>query len=190
MTMEAHEKASNPFAAPQADLGQPIIPPGPSNQNFQLAKYEDRFNGWVVDRIISLFVSLAGAFCGILLYTFFILFLIAIQIIRYSEVGIYGTILEPLFLFGSFMLAPWLYYAILESGPSQATFGKRLFKTKVTDLEGNRISFGRASARYFSKYLPFYLLLAGYLAQPFQTKKQALHDILAGTLVIKEKQPE
>ncbi len=79
----------------------------------------------------------------------------------------------------------WLYEAGLTASAKQATLGKLALGIKVTDLDGKRISFGRASGRHFAKYLSTIILLIGYLMQPFTQKKQALHDILAGTLVVK-----
>lgn len=77
----------------------------------------------------------------------------------------------------------WLYEAFLESSTYQATLGKMLFGMKVTDLFGNRIAFGRATARHFAKYLSGMILLIGYIMAGFTERKQALHDMLAGTLV-------
>lgn len=79
----------------------------------------------------------------------------------------------------------WLYEAFMTSSAKQATLGKMAVGLQVTDLDGNRISFGRATGRFFAKLLSGIILLIGYLMQPFTQKKQALHDILAGTLVLK-----
>ena len=79
----------------------------------------------------------------------------------------------------------WLYYALMESSERQATFGKLALGLRVTDLEGNRISFGRATVRYFAKILSAIILLIGYIMAAFTEKKQALHDMLAGTLVLR-----
>lgn len=81
-----------------------------------------------------------------------------------------------------------LYYAGMESSKGQATLGKKALGIKVTDLQGNRIGFGRAVGRYFGRVLSSLILLIGYLMQPFTAKKQALHDMLAGTLVLKSEQ--
>jgi uncharacterized RDD family membrane protein YckC len=79
----------------------------------------------------------------------------------------------------------WLYTALLESGAMQATLGKKAFGIKVTDLAGERISFLRASGRYFGMYLSAVLLGIGFLLAGFTAKKQALHDMLAGCLVVR-----
>jgi len=67
----------------------------------------------------------------------------------------------------------------------QATLAKRAFGLKVTDLEGRRISFTRASYRYLGKLVFGTLLLFGFLFAAFTPRKQALHDILAKCLVLK-----
>lgn len=78
------------------------------------------------------------------------------------------------------------YYAILESGEKQGTFGKQAMGIVVTDMQGNRISTLNAIGRYFAKIPSALILLIGYLMQPFTEKKQALHDMIAGTLVYKK----
>ena len=75
------------------------------------------------------------------------------------------------------------YRAGMESSKFQATLGKMALQIKVTDLSGSRISFDRAIARYFAKFLSLATLGIGYVMAGFTPKKQALHDQLAGTLV-------
>ena len=72
----------------------------------------------------------------------------------------------------------------MESSQKQATLGKIIVGIKVTDLEGNRISFAKASGRHFGKYISAFILCIGYIMAGFTEKKQALHDILASCLVI------
>ena len=79
----------------------------------------------------------------------------------------------------------WLYFAFMESGSMQGTLGKKLLGIKVTDMDGGRIGFGRATGRYFGKILSGMILMIGFLMAAFTEKKQALHDMLAGTLVVK-----
>jgi len=78
----------------------------------------------------------------------------------------------------------WLYFAFMESSVKQATFGKMALGIKVVDLQGNRISFWRASGRYFAKIVSYVILLIGYLMAAFTQRKQALHDMMAGCLVV------
>ena len=80
----------------------------------------------------------------------------------------------------------WLYYAGFESSAWQATLGKKALGLEVTDLGGARISFGRASGRFFGKIISALTLLIGYIMAGFTEKKQALHDMIAGTLVTRK----
>jgi uncharacterized RDD family membrane protein YckC len=80
----------------------------------------------------------------------------------------------------------WLYFSIMESSSWQATLGKKALGLTVTDLEGRRISFGRATGRYFAKIISKLTLLIGYIMAGFTQKKQALHDMIAGTLVLRK----
>jgi uncharacterized RDD family membrane protein YckC len=88
-----------------------------------------------------------------------------------------GVTLIALF-FGS-----WLYEAFMESSSYQATLGKMIVGLKVTDLNGNRISFERATGRHFAKFFSAMILGIGYIMVAFTERKQGLHDLLAGTLV-------
>jgi len=85
------------------------------------------------------------------------------------------------------LLIGWLYYTLMESSSHQATLGKKVLGLRVTGLNGQRISFGRATGRYFGKIISAILLFIGYIMAAFTSKKQALHDILAGTLVVKKR---
>jgi len=90
-----------------------------------------------------------------------------------------------IFILGG-IVGVWLYYAYCESSEWQATPGKKVLNLVVTDLNGNRISFGRASGRFFSKMItgliPFGI---GYIMAGFTQKKQALHDMIASCLVLR-----
>ncbi|HEY9729657.1 MAG TPA: RDD family protein [Chroococcales cyanobacterium] len=85
-----------------------------------------------------------------------------------------------------FFLPSWLYYAIMESSPTRATVGKMVLGIVVTNLEGNKISFSQATGRHFAKIISVIMLYRGYLMAAFTDKKQALHDIMAGCLVVKK----
>ena len=84
-----------------------------------------------------------------------------------------------------FFIGHWLYEALLISSAWQGTVGKRLLNLKVTDDIGNRISFARATGRYFSKILSGMFFCIGYIMAAFTDRKKALHDMIAGTVVIK-----
>ncbi|MCG7344070.1 RDD family protein [Sporosarcina sp. ACRSL] len=80
------------------------------------------------------------------------------------------------------IVVPWLYYAMLESSSWQGTIGKLVCGIQVTDSEGNRISFIRASFRYVFHIFSS-ILLIGYIMAAFTQRKQALHDFMANTTV-------
>ncbi len=97
-----------------------------------------------------------------------------------------GMALYMVFGYAS-VAAMWLYYALMESSKYQATLGKMALNIKVTDLAGNKLTFARATGRYFGKILSGLILCIGYLMVIWTEKKQGLHDILAKTLVVKVK---
>jgi uncharacterized RDD family membrane protein YckC len=78
----------------------------------------------------------------------------------------------------------WLYHALFESSKLQATPGKMALGIIVTDSQGNRISFARATGRHFAKIISTITLLIGFMMAGWTRKKQALHDMLADTLVV------
>ena len=85
------------------------------------------------------------------------------------------------------LIISWLYYALQESSSYQATLGKRAVGIVVTDLNGKQISFATATGRYFAKLLSSITLLIGYIMAAFTEKKQALHDIIVNTIVVKKR---
>ena len=78
----------------------------------------------------------------------------------------------------------WLYFALMESSEKQATLGKMALGIVVTDMAGKRMSFGRATGRYFGKIISGLILLVGFIMIAFTEKKQGLHDMMANTLVV------
>ena len=79
----------------------------------------------------------------------------------------------------------WLYFALQESSVYQATLGKRALNIYVMDMYGHRVTFGQATGRYFGKILSG-ILCIGYIMVAFTERKQGLHDLLAGTLVMRK----
>ncbi|HET7225128.1 MAG TPA: RDD family protein [Candidatus Eisenbacteria bacterium] len=82
------------------------------------------------------------------------------------------------------LVLTWGYFAWMHSSERQATLGMMALGLRITDLDGRRISFARATGRYFASLLSALIFLIGYLIQPFTARRQALHDMLAGTLVL------
>ena len=103
-----------------------------------------------------------------------------------------AALLAPMFMLFflgmlGFVVVEWLYFAGMESSARQATFGKSVMSLRVTNYEGQRISFGHATGRFFAKIIsgliPFGI---GYIMAGFTEKKQALHDLIAATVVLKK----
>lgn len=86
----------------------------------------------------------------------------------------------------SALLITWFYYALMQSSAKQATIGKMALGIKVTDVNGERLTFARASLRYFSKILSNLFLMIGYIMAGFTEKRQALHDMIANTYVVRK----
>lgn len=80
---------------------------------------------------------------------------------------------------------PWLYFALMESSRLQGTLGKRLTGLTVTDVDGGRLSFTRATVRHFAKFLSVLIFFIGFVMAGFTRRKQALHDMIAGALVVR-----
>jgi len=83
-------------------------------------------------------------------------------------------------------LVKLLYYALMESSKSQATLGKMALGIIVTDTNGERLDFTKAMIRQLFKLLSGMIMMIGYLMAGFTEKKQALHDIIANTYVVKK----
>ena len=94
-----------------------------------------------------------------------------------------GAMVQGVYYLLHFIIAP-LYYAGLESSTHQATLGKRALGIKVTDNDGRRLSFGHALGRWFAASLSYLTFYVGFLMAAFTERKRALHDIVAGTLVV------
>jgi uncharacterized RDD family membrane protein YckC len=79
----------------------------------------------------------------------------------------------------------WIYFAAQESSEAGATLGKRALGLRVIRSDGTRLTFGRATGRFFAKFLSAVILLIGYIMAAFTERKRALHDMIADTVVIR-----
>ncbi|NBZ87453.1 RDD family protein [Stagnihabitans tardus] len=84
------------------------------------------------------------------------------------------------------MIAPILYDVLLTASSWQATVGKRALGLIVVDLNGQRLTPWRATGRYFAKIPSALILGIGFLMVGWTERKQGLHDMIAGTLVVKK----
>jgi uncharacterized RDD family membrane protein YckC len=171
--------APAPAYAPPAQTGwqAPAAPLTAAYAGFWL-----RFVAWIIDRIVL-------QFAGSIITLPFATSMGIRELMRTHPSSPEDFI--PLFenmrkFFLIILVLEWLYYALLESSAWQATLGKKALGLEVTDLAGARVSFGRATGRYFARYISFFTIGIGYIMAGFTAKKQALHDMIAGTLVIRK----
>jgi uncharacterized RDD family membrane protein YckC len=101
-----------------------------------------------------------------------------------AQTAVEGEIMDLASTFVLSLLIWWLYRTVLHSSQWQATIGKKAVGIKVTDLYGNRISFSRATGRYFAEFVAAIPVFLGYLMVGVSSTKQGLHDKLAGTVVV------
>ena len=85
----------------------------------------------------------------------------------------------------AWLVTTWLYWALMESSSKQGTVGKDLLGIVVTDAEGNRMSFSKATVRHFGKLASALPVMAGFVMAGFTARKQGLHDLITGSLVVK-----
>lgn len=150
----------------QQPMQQPIQNTAPVYAGFWV-----RFAAMVVDTVIfqTIFIIL------VIILVVFVPSVIENELIKNVIIGVYG-------------LCFFLYYVLTQSGAHQATIGKRLAGLRVvrsTDM--SRISIGRSIGRELAKIISYAMFMIGFIMAGFTTKKQGLHDMMAGTVVVKER---
>lgn len=96
------------------------------------------------------------------------------------------TIVSSVFVYIALaFVGQWLYESLLTSSAWQGTIGKKILRLKVVDETGNRIGFGRATGRFFAKILSSMFFCIGFIMIGFTERKTGLHDMLAGTRVLR-----
>jgi len=120
-------------------------------------------------------------------------FMVLLVIIFFGLIALLSTsdkstqIMIALSVLGIIPIVNFIYHVVMEASPKQATYGKQILKIKVTDLLGERIDVARSLGRNVAKILSVLTLFIGYLYSFFNSKQQCLHDVVAGTLVIKDR---
>jgi uncharacterized RDD family membrane protein YckC len=175
---------SNAVALPRTPMmNVPAVAPAP---RVEYAGFWLRFVAYLIDGVV---ISL-----GLVLILIPLIFLTGLgallsQIHPQDELNDAGVLLiiGVIFLFFTVGLAvTWLYHALMESSEWQATVGKKALGLVVTDMAGRRVSFGRATGRHFAKIVTNMVpAFIGYIMAGFTEKKQALHDMMAGCLILR-----
>lgn len=166
---QSSDEDFNPFAAPESDLAPEQFEPPADHPNY----------AGLISRIVAIFIDFVINYLVIVPCM-----MIGLHVFR-DDVGR----VSPLILGLQFAVVVfvWLYFALQESSTVMGTVGKRVMGLRVVTLSGERISFLRATARTLSKIISYAACSVGFLMQPFTSRRQALHDILAGTIVVKGK---
>jgi len=155
-------------------------------QRVEYGRFWLRFLAYVIDNIIIGF--------GVVLVLVPLIFLTGLgtllsQIHPEEELGDAGLflIIGLIFLAATVgLVVTWLYHALMGSSEWQATVGKRALGLVVTDMAGQRVSFARATGRDFGKIITNMVpMFIGYIMAGFTERKQALHDMIAGCVVLR-----
>jgi uncharacterized RDD family membrane protein YckC len=133
-----------------------------------------RFFAWFLDNIIL------GAVAGVLTP---VILSVAPSSLRE---GLEGTLPFASVSVISFLIGV-AYHSVMNCSTFQASLGKIVLGAKVVDMNGMPLTYGRAIVRECAKLLSGLLLGIGYIIAAFTQRKQALHDMIAGTLVIKSR---
>jgi uncharacterized RDD family membrane protein YckC len=162
---------TQPNAAPQAQA----VGSGVAYAGFWL-----RFAAWGIDLFLSCATMIPVALIGAIPYLFF----------TNEAEGDPNEIMRSIssaytavYVF-AVMTASWFYFIVFECSKLQATPGKLALGLRVTDEQGRRITFLRSVSRTVSKILSGAMLMAGYILAGVTPRKQALHDLIAGCLVV------
>lgn len=160
-----HEPAAiNPYAPPAANVIVSRQTPGLGEQ----PGFWMRVGAHIIDAIL---MNIIAAGFGFVLG----LTMVAMQVKDTDMIEFAGGVIG--------LVVSWLYYALMESSAKQATLGKMALGIMVTDLNGGRISFGRATGRYFGQIVSALTLCIGFMMCGWTERKQCLHDMMAGCLL-------
>ncbi|KQO01091.1 RDD family protein [Paenibacillus sp. Leaf72] len=149
------------------------------------AGFWKRLFAYIIDDIILYLFTYIGLLIIMLLFSMPIAALQSDSLYSQSFDGLFSVIVPSMFLF--YLVLRWLYFTLMEMSPAQGTLGKMALGIIVTDERFERVTFGRATGRFFGRILSGLILYVGFLIIPFTSKKQGLHDKMAGTYVVDKK---
>ncbi len=169
------EKSEQPVQQPEP-APQAASSPQPQQTNY--GGFGLRFVAYLIDGVVLfIFQMIVGIIFGIGMVG-----TMALDSYSGNLVGMGMNLIMQLVLLVGYVL----YFSLMESSKNQGTLGKMALGLKVVDRQGQRISFGKALGRYFSKILSVITLGIGYLMIIWDEKKQGLHDKVVDTYVIKK----
>ncbi len=148
--------------------------------DFNYAGFWLRLVAFIIDQIVIIGMAvLIGLFLGTIAPNITSLILESIYMIGDTYIT------NPIWDIFAIIIV-WIYYASMESSRTQGTLGKMALGIKVVNLDGDRISFIKATGRHFSKIISIGIFCIGIFMIAFTEKKQGLHDKIADCLVIKK----
>src|SRR5262245_5331284 len=151
---------------------KPIPPtptPAPVLELVTYAGFWRRFAGLVIDFVVTFFpIATVRVMLGLPAWAPF-----EPPSVASSWAGLFGLLID------------WLYAAFFMSSSMRGTLGQQIMDLHVTDLRGERISFARATGRYAAQLLNLFTVGFGLLIQLFNARRQALHDMVTGTVVVR-----
>jgi len=163
--------ADNPYRAPESESGESGFA---NTGEVVYAGFWRRWAALFLDQLII----------GVPLFVVFFGVAFAVAMSSGGEPNPVVAIIMQLGFYAVWLAAALFYYAGLESSEAQATFGKRALGIKVTDLQGQRISFRHAVGRWAAASISYMSMYIGFAMAGFTERKQALHDLMASTLVV------
>jgi uncharacterized RDD family membrane protein YckC len=132
---------------------------------------------------VGFWKRLAASFLDLLSFSFLLLFIgLIISVFGLIIPGNIIDVILKIFIGALYIL----YFPVLESSKDQSTFGKRALNIIVVDVQGQRISFLRALWRFFAKFISWFFFFLGFIMIGFSNKKQGLHDLLSGCMVVQK----
>ena len=143
---------------------------------FQLAEFLPRVGAALLD---ALFLGLIGCIPNMIVFGM----LLAVNANKPEIAGAAGILANICSSLIGFIVGA-IYFVTLDSSAKQGTWGKQIVGLKVTDLEGRRISVGRAIGRFFARYVTLCTCGIGYLLPLFTKNRQTLHDLICGCIVL------
>jgi uncharacterized RDD family membrane protein YckC len=148
----------------------------PRTASDRYAGFWRRFGAWIIDTILVVIATIAVVIGG----AFVVGAMMASNNARGQDIFDVGRLVGNL----GGIIVPWLYFACYESSSRRATPGKTALGLEVITENGEQLSFGRATGRHFGKYVSGLILCFGYFMAGWTQRKQALHDLMAGCLVV------
>lgn len=152
-----------------------------------------RLVAFVLDGFVVLFLTLALSLMLMVLGLAFLFALSAMSTFWLPEAhGSVSMLLYAMFLymvsFSPFLLyiVSAIYYTLMESGKRGAGYGKRWMGLRVLNTHGKRLSVKQAFLRWLCHLISYFTMYVGFLIQPFTSRRQALHDLIAETIVVVE----